>query len=149
MFFLYLIKCIDQVVELEISLLSYLKTISLDNIHVDSNVASLGEHWHMSKHLYIRLKISMKMKDSISVIRSVHYKQKVLILCNLKELFCYFNPDVCIGFSSFCSLRPKHVLLKYNGFLHHTSSHRFPFSTRFITFQMVVSLNIRINAIPT
>ena len=31
--------------------------------------------------------------------------------------------------------------MKYNGFLHLTSSQRFQISTRFVTFQMVVSLN--------
>ena len=48
-------------------------------------------------------------KDFVSIKRNVH-KQKRLLLCNLKELYAHFkehNPDVSIGFSKFCSLRPK------------------------------------------
>ena len=48
-------------------------------------------------------------KDSVSLSRNVH-KQKRLVLCNLKKLFCTFKtryPSTQIGFSSFCSLRPK------------------------------------------
>ena len=48
-------------------------------------------------------------KDFVSIKRNVH-KQKRLLLCNLKELYAHFkeqNPDVTIGFSKFCSLRPK------------------------------------------
>ena len=40
--------------------------------------------------------------------------QKRLILCNLKELYSSFKqeyPDIKIGFSKFCSLRPKWCLL--------------------------------------
>lgn len=53
------------------------------------------------------------MKDSISIVRGVNYKQKVLLLCNLRELYCFFKArysDICIGFSSFCALRPKHCI---------------------------------------
>ena len=48
-------------------------------------------------------------KDFVSIKRNV-YKQKRLLLCNLKELYAHFKeqrPDVSIGFSKFCSLRPK------------------------------------------
>ena len=48
-------------------------------------------------------------KDSVSLSRNVH-KQKRLVLCNLKELFCTFKtryPLTQMGFSCFCSLRPK------------------------------------------
>jgi len=52
-------------------------------------------------------------KDSVSLGRNVH-KQKHLVLCNLKELFSAFKtgyPSTQIGFSSFCSLRPKWCVL--------------------------------------
>ena len=52
-------------------------------------------------------------KDCVSVGRSV-YKQKRLVLCNLKELFNAFKvkyPEVKIGFSKFASLRPKWCVL--------------------------------------
>ena len=48
-------------------------------------------------------------KDYVSVGKRVH-KQKRLLLCNLKELYSAFKekyPDSKIGFSKFCSLRPK------------------------------------------
>ena len=48
-------------------------------------------------------------KDSVSIGRKVH-EQKRLILCNLRELFSEFkriNPHCKVGFSKFCSLRPK------------------------------------------
>ena len=48
-------------------------------------------------------------KDYVSVGKKVHV-QKRLILCNLKELYAAFkevHSDVVIGFSKFCSLRPK------------------------------------------
>ena len=45
----------------------------------------------------------------MSIQKDVH-KQKWLVLCSLHELFAAFkerNPDVKIGFSKFCTLRPK------------------------------------------
>lgn len=48
-------------------------------------------------------------KDSVSIGKKVH-KQKRLILCNLHELFSEFKkvyPTFKVGFSKFCSLRPK------------------------------------------
>ena len=48
-------------------------------------------------------------KDFVSTKRNVH-KQKRLLVCNLKELYALFkeqNPEVKIGLSKFCSLRPK------------------------------------------
>lgn len=48
-------------------------------------------------------------KDFVNIKRNVH-KQKRLLLCSLKELYVLFkeqNPEVKIGFSKFCSLRPK------------------------------------------
>ena len=48
-------------------------------------------------------------KDYVSIQKGLH-KQKWLVLCNLHELFVAFkerNPDVKIGFSKFCTLRPK------------------------------------------
>jgi hypothetical protein len=49
-------------------------------------------------------------KDYVSVSRNVH-KQRRLLLCNVKELYSAFNkeryPDAKVGFSKFCSLRPK------------------------------------------
>ena len=52
-------------------------------------------------------------KDCFSVGKNV-YKQKRHILCNLKELYVPFkntNPEMKIGFSKFCSLRPKYCFL--------------------------------------
>ncbi|XP_063604197.1 LOW QUALITY PROTEIN: uncharacterized protein LOC134779822 [Penaeus indicus] len=52
-------------------------------------------------------------KDFVSIGRNIH-KQKRLILCNLKELFSSLRekfPEVKIGFSKFCSLRPKWCIL--------------------------------------
>ena len=52
-------------------------------------------------------------KDFVSIGHNVH-KQKRLILCNLKELFSSFRekfPEIKIGFSKFCSLRPKWSIL--------------------------------------
>nr|XP_047136327.1 uncharacterized protein LOC124813400 [Hydra vulgaris] len=48
-------------------------------------------------------------KDYVSIKKNVHI-QKRLLLCNLKELFVAFktkNPEIKIGFSRFCTLRPK------------------------------------------
>ena len=52
-------------------------------------------------------------KDFVSIARNQHM-QKRLILCNLKELYVMFkeqHPNVKIGFSKFCSLRPKRCIL--------------------------------------
>ena len=52
-------------------------------------------------------------KDYVSIGRNVH-KQKRLILSNIKELFCAFRkkyPTHNIGYSKFCSLRPKWCIL--------------------------------------
>jgi len=52
-------------------------------------------------------------KDCVSIARNIH-RQKRLILCNLKELFTAFklkNPEAKIGFSKFCSFRPKWCVL--------------------------------------
>lgn len=52
-------------------------------------------------------------KDCVSISRNKHM-QKRLILCNLHELFTAFklqNPLAKIGFSKFCSLRPKWCVL--------------------------------------
>nr|XP_047138382.1 uncharacterized protein LOC124814597 [Hydra vulgaris]XP_047138383.1 uncharacterized protein LOC124814597 [Hydra vulgaris] len=48
-------------------------------------------------------------KDYVSIKKNVRM-QKRLLLCNLKELFVAFktkNPEIKIGFSRFCTLRPK------------------------------------------
>ncbi|KAG1665912.1 ARL14 effector protein [Nymphon striatum] len=48
-------------------------------------------------------------KDFVSIGRNVH-QQKRLLLCNLKELHAAFmekHPDHKLGFSKFCTLRPK------------------------------------------
>ena len=48
-------------------------------------------------------------KDYVSVGKNVH-KQRRLLLCNLKQLYSAFKesyPDAKVGFSKFCSLRPK------------------------------------------
>ena len=48
-------------------------------------------------------------KDFVSIGRNKHM-QKRLFLCNLKELYAQFkqqHPDTAVGFSKFCSLRPK------------------------------------------
>lgn len=52
-------------------------------------------------------------KDKVSIGKGVSM-QKVLLLSNLKELFQLFkkeNPSYKIGFSTFCSLRPKWCVL--------------------------------------
>ena len=52
-------------------------------------------------------------KEYVSIGRKVH-KQKRLVLCNLSELYTSFKdkyPDVKIGFSKFCTLRPKWCVL--------------------------------------
>ena len=49
------------------------------------------------------------VKNFVSIKKNVHM-QKRLLLCNLKELhnaFLETNPDMKIGLSKFCSLRPK------------------------------------------
>jgi len=49
------------------------------------------------------------IKDRISVKKNV-YEQKQLLLCTLKELYVEFkkqNPTTKLGFSKFCTLRPK------------------------------------------
>ena len=48
-------------------------------------------------------------KDCVSIKKNVHM-QKRLILCNLKELYAAFknnHPNLKIGFSKFCDLKPK------------------------------------------
>ena len=48
-------------------------------------------------------------KDFVTIKKNVH-KQKRFLLCNLHELYVLFkeqNPVLNIGFSKFCSLRPK------------------------------------------
>nr|XP_047130328.1 uncharacterized protein LOC124810114 [Hydra vulgaris] len=48
-------------------------------------------------------------KEYVSIKKNV-YMQKRLLLCNLKELFVAFktkSPKIKIGFSRFCTLRPK------------------------------------------
>ena len=52
-------------------------------------------------------------KDCVSIARNVH-KQKRLLLCDLKELYTAFKktfPLLKVGFSKFCSLRPKWCVL--------------------------------------
>ena len=52
-------------------------------------------------------------KDCVSIARKIH-RQKRLMLCNLKELFTAFklkHPEAKIGFSKFCSFRPKWCVL--------------------------------------
>jgi len=61
---------------------------------------------------YVDDEISREMpgkKDTVSIGYKQH-KQKRLLLCNLAELFAIFkekHPDIKIGLSKFCSLRPK------------------------------------------
>ena len=52
-------------------------------------------------------------KDYVSVTRNVHM-QKRLVLCNIRKHFNAFKvryPEVKIGFSKFCSLKPKWCIL--------------------------------------
>ena len=52
-------------------------------------------------------------KDYVSIGQNVH-KQKRLVLCNLSELHNGFRdkyPNIKIGFSKFCTLRPKWCVL--------------------------------------
>ena len=61
-------------------------------------------------------KILPGKKDVVSVKteNGREHKQKVLILCNLKELYVHFKeiyPDAKVGFSTFADLRPKWCVL--------------------------------------
>ncbi|XP_066934504.1 uncharacterized protein [Clytia hemisphaerica] len=52
-------------------------------------------------------------KDCVSIRKNVH-EQKRLVLCNLRELYAAFkmqNPDIKVGFSKFCALRPKSCII--------------------------------------
>lgn len=52
-------------------------------------------------------------KDKVSIKKNT-YKQKRILLCNLEELFIAFkekHPNLKIGLSKFCSLRPKWCVL--------------------------------------
>ena len=52
-------------------------------------------------------------KDYVSIGQNLH-KQKRLVLCNLSELYSAFRdkyPNIKIGFSKFCTLRPKWCVL--------------------------------------
>jgi hypothetical protein len=52
-------------------------------------------------------------KDCFSFARNVH-KQKRLLLCDLKELYAAFKqkyPDLKVGVSKFCSVKPKRCVL--------------------------------------
>ena len=52
-------------------------------------------------------------KDYVSIGQNLH-KQKRLVLCNLSELYSAFRdkyPNIKIGFSKFCTLRPKWFVL--------------------------------------
>ena len=54
-------------------------------------------------------KLMSGRKDSVIIKRNVH-KRRRLLLCNLKEAYATFkegHTDIKIGFSKFCSLRPK------------------------------------------
>lgn len=64
------------------------------------------------KHFYQNnenTRIMPGMKDRVSVKKN-EYEQKRLLLCTLKELYAEFkkqNKEIKIGFSKFCTLRPK------------------------------------------
>ena len=68
------------------------------------------------KHYYEDERFSRQMpgkKDYVSVARNQH-RQKRLLLVNLHELYVAFkkdNPNEKIGFSKFCSLRPKWCII--------------------------------------
>ena len=52
-------------------------------------------------------------KDYVSIAKGVH-KQKRLVLCNLKEMYAAFKEkylNVKLGFSKFCTFRPKWCVL--------------------------------------
>ena len=63
-------------------------------------------------HFYLdneNTRIMPGIKDRISISKN-KYEQKRLILCTLKELYLSFveaNPNLKVGFSKFCTLRPK------------------------------------------
>ena len=49
-------------------------------------------------------------KDFVSIGRNKHMQKRLILCNNLKELFAQFkqqHPDTVVGFSKFCSLRPK------------------------------------------
>ena len=52
-------------------------------------------------------------KDYVSIAKGVH-KQKHLVLCTLREMYAAFKekyPNVKLGFSKFCTFRPKCCVL--------------------------------------
>ena len=52
-------------------------------------------------------------KDYVSIAKGVH-KQKRLVLCNQREMYAAFKekyPNVKLGFSKFCTFRPKWCVL--------------------------------------
>ena len=75
----------------------------------DSNLTLLNSFYEDDE--YSRL---MPGKKDFVSIGSKKHVQKRLLLCNLKELYSAFkqrHADVKIGFSKFCSLRPKWCVL--------------------------------------
>ena len=75
-------------------------------------------------------------KDCLSIARNI-YKQKILILCNLKDLFNAFKmkcPKVKIGFLTFASLCLKWCTVAgasgtHSVCLHYTPEHRTAFDS--------------------
>ena len=52
-------------------------------------------------------------KDYVSITKGVH-KQKRIVLCNLREMYAAFKEkylNVKLGFSKFCTFRPKWCVL--------------------------------------
>lgn len=72
----------------------------------------IGDFYESNEHT----RILPGKKDCVSVrtVQGKEQKQKMLLLCNLKELYSIFKtkyPDLKVGFSSFASLRPKWCVL--------------------------------------
>lgn len=79
------------------------KRLSLETIDLVKQFYQSDEH----------CRILPGMKDVMSIGKKV-YERKRLILCNLSELYASFkweHPNLKIGFSKFCSLRPKWCVL--------------------------------------
>ena len=79
---------------------------------INDRVGILQETIDLVESFYQNDEYSREMpgaKQFVSVGYKIH-KQKRLLLCNLSELYAVFKekyPDLKIGLSKFCSLRPK------------------------------------------
>ena len=65
--------------------------------------------------------LGQKDSNSVKIEGQTHIRQKRLIIGNLKDVFRNFarqNPNIKIGLSKFCSLRPPHCIVAGSGGTH-------------------------------